>query len=55
MSNELCWVKIANSPLIKGGRGILSPSNARENDEIPPAPFAKGGEILPDIEGLTEY
>ncbi|MDJ0762312.1 MAG: hypothetical protein QNJ97_04930 [Myxococcota bacterium] len=30
-------------PLKKGVRGILSPHNAKEYDEIPPAPFAKGG------------
>ncbi len=40
MSNEICRVKIENSPLKKGGRGILSPRSAAGKDEIPPAPFA---------------
>ncbi len=55
MSNEIGRVKLANSPLKKGVRGILSPRNARGKDEIPPTPFAKGGGLLPDIEDLTEY
>ncbi len=42
MQNEFCRVKTENSPLKKGGRGILSIRNARGKDEIPPAPFFKG-------------
>ncbi len=56
MSNAFCRVKIANSPLKKGVRGILSYRNASGNDEIPPAPFAKkGGGPLPDLIDGTEY
>ncbi len=47
-------LKITNSPLKKGGRGILSPRNASGKDEIPPAPFARGG-LLPDIKDWTEH
>ncbi len=36
-------------------RGILSPRNVRGKDEIPPAPFAKGGGLLPDIVDWTEH
>ncbi len=53
MSNEFCRVKVANSPLKKGGRGILSHQTARGNDEIPPAPFAKGGGLLLGFEDGT--
>ncbi len=49
MSGEFCWVKLAISPLKKGGRGILSHRGVRENDEIPPAPFAKGGDLSPNF------
>ncbi len=42
MSNEFCRFKVANSPLKKGERGILSPRDTRGTDEIPPAPFFKG-------------
>ena len=55
MASEICRVEVANSPLKKGVRGILSPRNTRGKDEIPPAPFAKGGGLLPDIEGFGEY
>ncbi len=36
--------KIANSPLKKGVRGIFKRHG--NIDEIPPAPFAKGGGLL---------
>ncbi len=51
----MCPATKATSPLQKGVRGIFSPRNDRENDEIPPTPFAKGGGLLSAIVDWTEH